>query len=110
MSLLVERAVALPRLENLPKEVKREEFSEFLEKIKDDPTVTKGYFPHKRGKTGRQKAWAYMTDSTGKIQQLLALEYGCGKMKLHHCLPFSERSETFIAGENCETSWTTEAR
>jgi len=27
-------------------------------KSKDDPTVTKGYFPNKRGKTGRQKAWA----------------------------------------------------
>jgi hypothetical protein len=56
-------------------------------KSKDDPMVTKGYFPHKRGKTGRQKAWAYITDATGKIQQLLALEYGCGKMKLQHCLP-----------------------
>ena len=54
---------------------------------KDDPTVTKGYFPNKRGKTGRQKAWAYVTDTTGKIQQLLALEYGSGKMKLYHCLP-----------------------
>jgi hypothetical protein len=56
-------------------------------KSKDDPTVTKGYFPNKRGKTGRQKAWAYITDDLGKIQQLLALEYGSGKMKLHHCLP-----------------------
>ena len=54
---------------------------------KDDPTVTKGYFPNKRGKTGRQKAWAYITDADGKIQRLLALEYGSGKMKLHHCLP-----------------------
>ena len=51
-----------------------------------DSTVTKGYFPQKRGKTGRQKAWAYMTDVHGRIQQLLALEYGSGKMKLHHCL------------------------
>jgi hypothetical protein len=56
-------------------------------KSKDDPTVTKGYFPNKRGKTGRQKAWAYITDDSGKIQQLLALEYGSGKMKLNHCLP-----------------------
>ena len=56
-------------------------------KSKDDPTVTKGYFPQKRGKTGRQKAWAYITNDSGKIQQLLALEYGSGKMKLHHCLP-----------------------
>jgi len=56
-------------------------------KSKDDPTVTKGYFPNKRGKTGRQKAWAYITDDSGKIQQLLALEYGSGKMKLQHCLP-----------------------
>jgi hypothetical protein len=56
-------------------------------KSKDDPTVTKGYFPQKRGKTGRQKAWAYITAASGKIQQLLALEYGSGKMKLHHCLP-----------------------
>ena len=56
-------------------------------KSNDDPTVTKGYFPNKRGKTGRQKAWAYITDVTGKIQQLLALEYGSGKMKLYHCLP-----------------------
>ncbi len=53
----------------------------------DDPTVTKGYFANKRGKTGRQKAWAYITGGSGKIQQLLALEYGCGKMKLQHCLP-----------------------
>lgn len=52
----------------------------------DDPTVTKGYFAGKKGKTGRQKAWAYITDSHGMIQQLLALEYGSGKMKLHHCL------------------------
>jgi len=56
-------------------------------KSKDDPNVTKGYFPQKRGKTGRQKAWAYITDADGKIQQLLALEYGSGKMKLQHCLP-----------------------
>jgi hypothetical protein len=56
-------------------------------KSKDDPTVTKGYFPNKKGKTGRQKAWAYITGVDGKIQQLLALEYGSGKMKLHHCLP-----------------------
>jgi len=56
-------------------------------KSKDDPTVTKGYFPNKRGKTGRQKAWAYITGDSGKIQQLLALEYGSGKMKLQHCLP-----------------------
>jgi len=55
-------------------------------KSRDDPTVTKGYFPNKRGKTGRQKAWAYITDSHGMIQQLLALEYGSGKMKLNHCL------------------------
>jgi hypothetical protein len=55
-------------------------------KSRDDPTVTKGYFPHKKGKTGRQKAWAYTTDSHGRIQELLALEYGSGKMKLHHCL------------------------
>jgi hypothetical protein len=55
-------------------------------KSRDDPTVTKGYFAGKKGKTGRQKAWAYTTDSYGMIQHLLALEYGCGKMKLHHCL------------------------
>ena len=55
-------------------------------KSRDDPMVTKGYFPNKRGKTGRQKAWAYITGSHGMIQQLLALEYGSGKMKLHHCL------------------------
>jgi hypothetical protein len=55
-------------------------------KSRYDPAVTKGYFPQKRGKTGRQKAWAYMTDAHGGIQQLLALEYGSGKMKLHHCL------------------------
>ena len=55
-------------------------------KSRDDPTVTKGYFPNKRGKTGRQKAWVYITDSTGMIQQILALEYGSGKMRLHHCL------------------------
>ena len=45
-------------------------------KSRDDPTVTKGYFAGKKGKTGRQKAWAYITDSHGVIQQLLALEYG----------------------------------
>ena len=56
-------------------------------KSKDDPTVTKGYFPNKRGKTGRQKAWAYMTATDGKIHHLLALEYGSGKMNLSHCLP-----------------------
>ncbi len=56
-------------------------------KSKDDPTVTKGYFPNKRGKTGRQKAWAYMTGTDGKIHHLLALEYGSGKMNLSHCLP-----------------------
>lgn len=55
-------------------------------KSRDDPTVTKGYFAGKKGKTGRQKAWAYTTDTCGRIQDLLALEYGCGKMKLHHCL------------------------
>jgi len=55
-------------------------------KSRDDPTVTKGYFAGKKGKTGRQKAWAYITDPHGMIQQLLALEYGSGKMKLHHCL------------------------
>ncbi len=55
-------------------------------KSRDDPNVTKGYFAGKKGKTGRQKAWAYITDPHGVIQQLLALEYGCGKMKLHHCL------------------------
>jgi len=55
-------------------------------KSRDDPTVTKGYFAGKKGKTGRQKAWAYTTDTYGKIQHLLALEYGSGKMKLHHCL------------------------
>jgi hypothetical protein len=55
-------------------------------KSKDDPTVTKGYFAQKKGKTGRQKAWAYMTDAHGGIQYLLALEYGSGKMKLQHCL------------------------
>jgi len=55
-------------------------------KSKDDPTVTKGYFAQKKGKTGRQKAWAYMTDARGGIQHLLALEYGSGKMKLQHCL------------------------
>jgi hypothetical protein len=55
-------------------------------KSKDDPTVTKGYFPQKKGKTGRQKAWAYTTDSYGGIQYLLALEYGSGKMKVQHCL------------------------
>lgn len=55
-------------------------------KSRDDPTVTKGYFAGKKGKTGRQKAWAYTTDTYGRIQDLLALEYGCGKMKLHHCL------------------------
>jgi hypothetical protein len=55
-------------------------------KSKDDPTVTKGYFAQKMGKTGRQKAWAYMTDAYGGIQYLLALEYGSGKMKLHDCL------------------------
>ena len=52
-------------------------------KSKDDPTVTKGYFAQKKGKTGRQKAWAYMTDACGRIQHLLALEYG---MKIQHCL------------------------
>jgi hypothetical protein len=56
-------------------------------KSKDDPTVTKGYFAQKKGKTGRQKAWAYMTDAHGRIQHLLALEYGSGKMRLQHCLP-----------------------
>jgi hypothetical protein len=56
-------------------------------KSKDDPTVTKGYFAQKKGKTGRQKAWAYMTDAQGRIQYLLALEYGSGKMRLQHCLP-----------------------
>jgi hypothetical protein len=56
-------------------------------KSKDDPNVTKGYFPQKKGKTGRQKAWAYITDADGKIQQLLVLEYGSGKMRLQHCLP-----------------------
>jgi hypothetical protein len=55
-------------------------------KSKDDPTVTKGYFAQKKGKTGRQKAWAYMTDAYGGIQYLLALEYGFGKMKVQHCL------------------------
>jgi hypothetical protein len=55
-------------------------------KSRDDPTVTKGYFAGKKGKTGRQKAWAYTTDPCGRIQYLLALEYGSGKMKLHHCL------------------------
>jgi hypothetical protein len=55
-------------------------------KSKDDPTVTKGYFAQKKGKTGRQKAWAYMTDAYGRIQYLLALEYGSGKMKLQYCL------------------------
>lgn len=55
-------------------------------KSRDDPTVTKGYFAGKKGKTGRQKAWAYTTDSHGMIQHLLALEYGSGKMKLHDCL------------------------
>jgi len=55
-------------------------------KSKDDPTVTKGYFAQKKGKTGRQKAWAYMTDAYGGIQHLLALEYGSGKMRVQHCL------------------------
>lgn len=36
-------------------------------KSKDDPTVIKGYFAQKKGKTGRQKAWAYMTDAYGGI-------------------------------------------
>ena len=51
-------------------------------KSRDDPTVTKGYFAGKKGKTGRQKAWAYTSDTYGRIQHLLALEYGSGKMKL----------------------------
>jgi hypothetical protein len=42
-------------------------------KSRDDPTVTKGYFAGKKGKTGRQKAWAYTTDTYGRIQDLLAL-------------------------------------
>jgi hypothetical protein len=69
-------------------------------KSRDDPTVTKGYFAGKKGKTGRQKAWAYTTDTYGRIQDLLALEYGCGKMKLHHCLgPLLEKLITLFGLE-----------
>ena len=44
---------------------------EWVQLDKGDPNVAKGYFPQKRGKTGRRKAWTYIIGSKTDLPNLV---------------------------------------